>query len=130
MAADDVRTDVDVRGLDADALAGSCLSGDVGVWLDKLSSEIEFDDATDVEHDIAWLVDVYQSIEQGAGCVLVAAEVRHMIHHAAASANGIAAIALSTRESQLARLEGPYLSLMHLAVVIHLVNAPPIFLHG
>ena len=51
VAADDVRADVDVRCLDADALARCRLSGDGGVGLDEVRREVQLDDAADVEDD-------------------------------------------------------------------------------
>ena len=44
MAADHVRTDIDVRCLDTDALAWCRLSGDIGEGLGELRLEVEFDD--------------------------------------------------------------------------------------
>ena len=98
MPANDVRADIDVRGLDTNALAWSRLSGNRGIGLDEVRVEVKFYDSTHVEHDIAGFVHLRQSVEQSTG-FLTATETRHMINLAPSSANGIAAITLCFRES-------------------------------
>ena len=128
MPADDIRPDVDVGSLDADALSGGCLSGDVGIGFREVRAEVEFDGAADIKHDVAWLVHHRQTVEQRAG-LGAAAQRGDMIDHAAASADGIASVAFCLREGQMAGLERPDCALVGVAAGIHLVDAPPIALH-
>ena len=128
VATDDVGADIDVRGLDADALSRCRLSGNVCVGLGEVRREVEFDDAADVEHDIARLVHLGKSVEQRAR-FLAAAERGDVVHHTAASANGIASVALGIGECQMTGLESPHRSFVDVALAVNLVDAPPVALH-
>ena len=99
MSADDVRADVDVRCLDADAFARCRLSGNISIGLSEIGVEVKLDDTADVEDDIARLVNIHQSVEQRAFLIDIAAEVGDVVNNAAATTDGISAIALSIGES-------------------------------
>ena len=117
MATDDVRSQSDVRRLDADTFARCRLSGDVGIVLREARREalcfiagivrcddtvdVEFDRTADVEDDIAGLVDIDESVEERAGSIGIATEVGDMIDNTSSSADGIATVALSVWECQL-----------------------------
>ena len=64
MTADNVGANVDVRGLDTDALTRCRLSGNGGIGLSEIRIEVEFDDAADVEHDISRSLQRHKSVEQ------------------------------------------------------------------
>ena len=123
MLADDVTAKADVRGLDADALARSRLSGNGDVGLGEVGIEVQFNDTAHVKHDVVRFINAQQTIKQRAR-FHAPTEVCDVIHTASTASVGIASIALGFRECQLTRLETPDAALMHGAVGLHFVNAP------
>ena len=146
MATDDVRSQSDIRRLDADTFARCRLSGDVGIVLREARREtpcfiagivgcdntvdVEFDGTAHVEDDIAGLVDIDESVEERAGSIGIATEVGDMIDDTSSSTDSIATVALSVREGQLSWTEAPYITFVYGAVRLHLVDTPVVGLHG
>ena len=124
MTCDDIRADIDIGCFDTDTLAWCCLSGDIGIGLGEIRLEVEFDDTTDIKHDITRLVDIHQTIKQRAWSVFVTAEVSDMIDDTAASTLCVASIALRLREGKLTGAERPYQSFMYRSITLHLVDTP------
>ena len=55
------------------------MSGNIGIWLDKVGTEVKLDDTTDVEDDVSRLIDINQAIEQRTFCIDITAEVGDVI---------------------------------------------------
>ena len=123
-----IRADVNVRCLQADTLAWCRLPSNGGIGFDELRAKTHIDDAADVKDDGARTFHVDQSVEQGARIVVVL-QIGDVIDHAATSANGITAIALSLRECQLAGTEAPYLTFHYAIVFVNLIDTPIVGVH-
>ena len=129
VAAYNLRPDVDIRALDAYTLARCCLSCDGDIACGEDSAEVHIDDTRNIEDDVAWTVDADKTVLERSRYVVVG-EAGDVIYYAATPSVGVASIPLSTREGQLTRFEGPYLSLYHIALGIHLIDAPVVGIHG